>query len=104
MSIDTSMYELFKKLKKIHTPVMIHVSDAEIARVPKNIKDPTSFRDYVRRRFRDEHQLEIIRYSHDYKANKLGLVHLSTDSVIYPGFEVWALVGYNAVEIERLDK
>ena len=96
--IDSKYYELFKKLKRKHSSLMVYVTEHDMAAAPKD-RDPLAFRGYIARRFESEHSVKITRFTHNYADFKeeLGLVYLAGDSVINPGYEVWALVGHNAV-------
>jgi cell fate regulator YaaT (PSP1 superfamily) len=98
-SIDVTMFKKFEKLKRTYTPVMVSITNLDIASVPKTDDDPLGYRDYIRRKFKEK-KLEVVRFAHDYKNNQLGLVFLASDSVVNPGFEVWGLVGYNVRGIE----
>ncbi len=70
---------------------------------PKDPKDPMGFHLFIARKFRDQHKVGITRFRHDYDSDKLGLVFLAGDSDINRGYEVWALMGYNATAIERME-
>ena len=98
-TIDLAMYKLFKELKQKYTPVVIKISQYDIASMPKD-NNPRGYVQYVERLFKDK-GLEVTRFSHNYKTNELGLVFLASDSVIVPGYEVWGLVGYNLKEVEK---
>lgn len=58
--------------------------------------NPLGFREYIARRFLAEKHIYIYRFIHNYDEDKLGLVYMAGDSTINPGYEVWALMGYNA--------
>ena len=96
--MDLSAYKAFKKLKEKYSPRMIKVTEQDLLSI--TARDSGDHREYVRRRFERE-GIVVTRFAHVYDSlqgenPQLGLVHLASDSVLEPGFEVWALIGHNA--------
>lgn len=98
--MDLTMYKKFKELKRKYTPVVIKISNYDIASAPKD-KDPMGYVKYIERQFKEK-GLEITRFSHNYTTNEIGLIFLASDSVVVPGYEVWGLIGYNLKEVEKV--
>ena len=78
---------------------MILVTEADFTRVGVH-QAFKNHRDYIEHAFKKE-GVEVYRWNHNYVSlngptPELGLVYLMNDSVIVPGFEVWALIGHNA--------
>lgn len=107
MYLDTLPYETFKKLKKEYVAHMLLVTAADLDRV--GVRQAYSGpEEYVREHFKKLHNIEILRYRHNYKSlttehPQLGVVWMANDSVIVPGMEGWVLIGHNARYIEKTD-
>lgn len=93
--IDMSNYKKFNELKLKYPTKMVYITESDIHRTPKDLSNPRGHVEYIDRRFKDEGVI-ITRFNHNYTTGELGLVFLAGDSVVNPGYEVWALIGYNA--------
>ena len=104
MQVDMTAYKLFKHLKEKYPSKMVYITQDDLISLPAQLAG--SHRAYVEKRFA-EVGLRILHHNHKYdtlttSAPQLGLVYMAGDSVINPGFEVWALVGHNAQAIDGM--
>jgi len=108
MVMDTLPWRLFKKMKTQYPTKMIVITPGDLKSVGvlEAFDNPMQ---YVKALFMKQHNLEIVRYRHNYKTlegttPELGLVFMAGDSELVPAMEVWALVGHNARYAEKKDE
>ena len=103
-SIDTLPYRTFLKLKEKFPVKTIVLDQAALSGQGMHLifKD---HRAYVAHKF-SVLGVDVTRFNHEYNSlsgahPRLGLVYLVNDSAIVPAMEVHALIGHNAVYLDK---
>lgn len=101
--MDTLPYKQFKMLRQKYPTRMVRLTQLELALAPGAMA-AQFMRDFVAKKFKEQHGVEVVRWIHDYESllgtdPKLGLVYLASDSELDPALEVWGLLGHSIREI-----
>ena len=103
--MDLKPYKVFKELKTKYPTRMVRITQKEIGLAPR-AQAGQFVREYIAARFKKEHGVEVIRWTHEYSSldslnPKLGLVYLASDSHLDQAMEVWGLLGHSVREISE---